>query len=122
MVHLQEPPIHQSAGKTRLESLRQFYTPVGADQQLINRLAEAPALYHLLTEAVDHIHAEFGDAATLQLKALESDDDVLIKVVIHSAFGMEEAEEALGRFDETWWLDNCARSPSALVFDYAVRC
>jgi len=122
MVHLQEPTIYRNAGKTRLQTLQQFYTPVGAEDQIVNRLAESPALYQLLSEAVGHIHAEFGDAAMLQLKALESDEDVLMKVVIYSALGMAEAEAALGRFDETWWLDNCHRSPSTLVFDYAVRC
>jgi len=104
-------PIYRTAGETRLQALRQFYTPVGAADQIISRLAEAPALYKLLSKAVQHIHAEFSDAVILQLNALESDEDVLIKVVILSPLGMEEAT-----------LNNCHRSPSAIVFDYAVRC
>jgi hypothetical protein len=117
----QQPAIYKSLGTKRLRDLQRLYTPVGAEELIVDLLAEVPVLFSLLKEAVDPIYAEFGDAIILQLRAQESDENVLLRVVIQSALNIEEAEVALERFEDAWWLDNCHKSSGSLVFDCSVR-
>jgi hypothetical protein len=102
----------------QLAHLRREYT-FGGNASLISEvLADVPALYPLLTEAVSPIQAAFGQEKRLHLEALESDDDKVLRVIIRLPLNTPRAGDLMRQFKQEWWLENCSRSEASLVFDY----
>ena len=102
--------------------LQQHYTILGNDG-LLNELLEGdPGLYSLLMDALDPIHRAFGVGRIIHLRVLSSDDDRVLKAAVQLPAGfVGDPENVLRSFDAHWWLDNCHRSRSLLVFDYEIQ-
>ena len=106
----------------QLQTLHQYYTIMDDDRTIIELLQEEPELYPLLLEAVEPLQKAFGNKRLVYIRVQTSDEDSILKVAIWlpASFG-DDPERALQAFDEDWWLKNCHRSGSALVFDYEMQ-
>lgn len=104
-----------------LGALRQAY--VFADSSLVRTfLREHRALPVLLLDAVPWLKSAFGDTATLQLQLMiEEDEPTALCGLVLWTDSLASAQEALRRFDESWWLNNCRRASGNLVFDIELR-
>jgi hypothetical protein len=103
----------------QLRTLHQHYTILDNDHTVTEILKTEPALYSLLIEAVEPLRHAFGNKRLMYIRIQSSDEDSILKVTVRlpANFG-DDPERALQAFDEEWWLNNCHRSGSALVFDY----
>jgi hypothetical protein len=85
-------------------------------------LQEHRALPELLLDAIPWLKRSFGDSATIQLQLMaEEDEPSTLYALILWTDTLESAQEALSRFDETWWLSNCRRASGNLIVDYELR-
>jgi hypothetical protein len=76
-----------------------------------------PTVITLLVEAAAHIDAAFG---TGRIKAIRLVHDGFETSVFGIVFWPESAEsggEALARFDQSWWLQNCTRASGVVNFN-----
>jgi hypothetical protein len=120
--YIYEHPQPKKDFSAQLSALHQHYTILDDNHTFIELLATDPALYLLLIKAVEpHRHA-FGDKRLIYIRIQLSDEDNILKVTVRlpANFG-ENPEAALQAFDEEWWLNNCHRSRSLLVFDYEMQ-
>ena len=99
-----------------LEQLEQHYILEGKNA-LVTLLQEQRELPAILMEAVPQLRRWFGDRL-LQLKATADDEDIIARGSVVWPGNLQEAERALGAFDQNWWLENCVRSNGYLVFDF----
>ena len=77
-------------------------------------------LYILLKEAVEQLHRVFGKGKLLQLEALASDDDTVLRVIVKLSKDTAEPAALMRKFKRDWWLKNCSQSEASLVFDYEI--
>ena len=101
-----------------LFQIRQSYAVVGETGVLKAALEQLPTLYPLLREAVGPLQNAFGSGKLLQLEPLESDDGVVLRVIVKLPSGTNAPAEMMRQFKKDWWLKNCSRSGASLVFDY----
>src|SRR5262245_50893822 len=105
----------------QLRTLQQHYTILDNDHTVTELLKTEPALYSLLIGALEPLRYAFGNKRLMYIRIQSSDEDSILKVTVRlpADFG-DDPERALQAFDEEWWLHNCHRSGSALVFDYEI--
>jgi hypothetical protein len=106
----------------QVRDLQRHYTILDDDDTMTGLLAEEPALYSLLIDAIVPLQRAFGDRRLVYIRIQSCDEDSLLKVAIRlpANFG-GDPECALQAFDEEWWLNNCHRSGGTLVFDYEMQ-
>jgi hypothetical protein len=105
-----------------LHSLQEHYEILDTENSIIEFLQQKPALLMLLLEAVESLQMAFGDNYIPQLRVLESDDGILLRIVVQLPSNFSgDPEKALHAFDVQWWLNNCHRSDGTLVFDYEIQ-
>jgi hypothetical protein len=83
-------------------------------------MARVPTLYAVLQQAVDPLHRVFGKGKLLQLQALASDDDTVLRVVVKLSKDTKAPAALMRKFKQEWWLKNCSQSEASLVFDYKI--
>jgi len=106
----------------QLRTLQRHYLVLDRGRRIMDLLAEEPALFTLLNEAVRPLQIAFGERRLFHVRMQYSEDDSLLKVAVQlPADFADDPERALQDFDEKWWLDNCQRSRGALVFDYEIQ-
>lgn len=116
----QESPRQDFARQLRF--LRQHYTILDSDQLIVEFLAEEPAIYALLIDAVRPLQVAFGERRLFHIRLQHSDDDSFLKVAVQLPFDFDDdPEDALRSFDRQWWLNNCHRSGGTLVIDYEIQ-
>lgn len=102
----------------RLDQLQRYFVfPPGPsiDSLLLNY----PTVSQLLLEAAPHLQRVFAPATIFELKApLDEFGDLTVYAVVRWAGSILDVSEALERFDDEWWLANCARASGLLVFTY----
>jgi hypothetical protein len=120
--YVYEHPQPKQDFSAQLSALHQHYTILDDDRTFIELLATDPALYSLLIKAVEPLRHAFGDKRLIYIRIQSSDEDSILKVTVRlpANFG-DNPEAALQAFDEEWWLNNCHRSSSLLVFDYELQ-
>jgi hypothetical protein len=120
--YVYEHPQSKKDFLAQLRALQQHYTILDDDRTFIELLASDSALYSLLIEAVEPLRHAFGDKWLIYIRIQSSDEDSILKVTVRlpANFG-DNPERALQAFDEEWWLNNCHRSSSLLVFDYELQ-
>jgi hypothetical protein len=73
----------------------------------------------LLLEAAAYLRNCFGPIVPLRLTvSLEEDGSRTLQALAVWNGPLNEAKNALARFDMDWWLDNCRRSSGRTIFDY----
>ena len=100
------------------DDIRQMerYYIVSDKEQVLSELHEHRYLCDLLLGAVPHLRQAFGESL-LRLTVGADDEDSAVKVSVPWRGTLEAAEGCLRAFDDSWWLDNCAKSNGYLVFD-----
>jgi hypothetical protein len=101
-----------------LLQVQRWYALVSEGSLITAALAEVPALYLLLKEAVEPLRLAFGERKLLQLEALESDDGGILRVVVKLPSDTETPAALMRGFKQGWWFKNCSRAEGSLVFDY----
>lgn len=115
-----QQPQETSQSSEQLATLQRLYTFL-SDASLISDVMErVPILYILLKEAVDRLHRVFGKGKLLQLEALASDDDTVLRVIVKLSKDTETPPALMRKFKQEWWLKNCSQSEASLVFDYEI--
>jgi hypothetical protein len=104
-----------------LENLRRAY--VFTDSSLVRAfLREHRALPVILLDAIPWLKKAFGNSAPFQLQLMvEEDEPTILCGLVLWTESLTSAQEALRRFDESWWLSNCRRASGNLIFDYELR-
>jgi hypothetical protein len=103
-----------------LADLHRHYAVVTDESLITDVLVMVPALYYLLKEAVQPLRCAFGERKLLQLEALESDEDTVLRVMVKLPSDTPRPAELMHKFKRDWWLTNCSRSQALLVFDYEI--
>ena len=101
-----------------LSLLEQQFKIVDHERLISKFLEDDPSLCELLREAWSPLEKAFGVGKVVHLRTLTSDDENLLKVAVQLPKDFENPEGSLDAFDSDWWLRNCHRSVTALVFDY----
>ncbi len=104
--------------REQLINLQRDYTLVSNTSLITDVLADVPALYSLLQQAVRPLRLTFGERKLLLLEALESDEDTILRVLVKLPSDTTRPAELMRGFKRDWWLKNCSRSQASLVFDY----
>ena len=104
----------------QLITLQRSYTFLCEDSLIADALAQVPSLYSLLKAAVEPLRIAFGESKLLQLEALVSDDDTVLRVIVKLSHGIEKPAALMRKFKLDWWFKNCSRSEASLVFDYEI--
>jgi len=103
-----------------LITLQRSYVFLSDGPLIANVLAQVPALYPLLNAAVKPLCEIFGESKVLQLEALTSDDDTVLRVIVKVSRDIENPAALMRKFKADWWFGNCAHSEASLVFDYEI--
>jgi hypothetical protein len=116
------PPAAPSSSDVRgnLLDLRRHYAFVGDESLITAALEEVPTLYALLENAAEPLRLAFGQGNLLQLEALESDEGIILRVMVKLPPRTENAPDLMGRFQRSWWFKNCSSAEASLVFDYEI--
>lgn len=91
------------------------------DPDVCRLLGETPALAALIGEAADQLVHFFPDAR-LWLKMLrdpEFGDAEELFLGVYTSLPDDQADKALKRFDEEWWVQNVRRAAGLLCIDLA---
>lgn len=104
----------------RVLSLQRSYAFLSDVADISVLLARVPSLQVLLEEAVEPLNDIFGQGKFLQLEALTSDDDSVLRVVVKLSKGTPDPAGLMRRFKQEWWLRKCSQSEASLVFDYEI--
>ena len=114
--------MQKNAELPQLRSLRQHYTIVDENPDVMHLLDGDPSLDQLLCEAVSPLRQAFGETRPFHLRLQHSEDDTLLKVAVQLPPDFSgDAECLLRSFDTAWWLSQCHRSGGAVVFDYEIQ-
>lgn len=82
-------------------------------------LRDHRAISGLLLEAAPYLRNCFGPTVPLRLMVSFEDDGSRTMQALAVWNGpLNDAKNALARFDREWWLDNCRRSSASIVLDY----
>jgi hypothetical protein len=115
-----ERPQETSPSSEQLATLRCLYTFLDDDSLITDVMARVPTLYAVLQQAVDPLHRVFGKGKLLQLQALASDDDTVLRVVVKLSKDTKAPAALMRKLKQEWWLKNCSQSEASLVFDYKI--
>lgn len=103
-----------------LTTLQGSYAFLSDGRVIADVLAQVPALYPLLKAAIRPLGAVFGKNKLLQLEALASDDDTVLRVIVKLPHDVEKPAALMRKFKLDWWFKNCSRSGASLIFDYEI--
>ncbi len=104
----------------QLITLQRFYTFLSDGSLIADVLMEVPPVYSLLIAAIEPLRIAFGENKLLQLEALASDDDTVLRVIVKLSHGKQKPAALMRKFKLHWWLKHCSRSQASLVFDYEI--
>jgi hypothetical protein len=90
-----------------------------ADSSVTDFLNEHRSILQLLTEARMHLKDCFGSSTIFTLRAEldESGSRTLYATAIWSG-KLQDAREALDRFDSRWWMSHAGQAGGSLTFTY----
>ena len=112
--------LRSSDARGRLLDLQRHYALVSDESLIAVALEEVPALYALLKDAAEPLRLAFGEGNVLQLEALESDEGIILRVMVILPSRTENGADLMRGFQRSWWLKNCSRAEASLVFDYEI--
>jgi hypothetical protein len=119
-LYAQKQPEDMFNSSEQLFNLQRSYTFLSDGFLIADVLAKVPVLYILLKEAVEQLHCVFGQDKLLQLEALASDDDTVLRVMVKLSKDTETPAALMRKFKQDWWLKNCSQTEASLVFDYEI--
>lgn len=99
-----------------LQSLEQSYI-LESPEETRSFLRLRRMVTSLLVEASAHINESFGEVRIRAVRLVRDDSGVSVFGIIFWPDSIESGEQALARFDEAWWLRNCARAGAILNFN-----
>jgi hypothetical protein len=100
----------------RRKALEKIYSFINKERVL--QFIERNHLYEVLNESLGPLRRAFGQRL-LQLEVLEDDEgDSALNCLVPWAGNMQEARDALRRFDEQWWFARARATNARLNFDF----
>jgi hypothetical protein len=96
---------------------KHYLLPAG--DSVLNYLTDHPATIHILVEAAPRLKQYFGNSTIFGLRTLVDEAGIrTLYVVVVWPEEIDAVRNALGRFDDEWWLAHSRQPSEYIVFTY----
>lgn len=111
--------VFQAEHEEALRNIKMHFVLDADGSAVIAFLNDHRTIPQFLLEAVEPLTQSFGPATNFTLKApIEDDGRSMLYVIAPWSGPVEDARQALSRFDNTWWLEHAYQASGYLTFTY----
>lgn len=101
-----------------LDEVRKHYL-LPTDDSVLRYLRDHPSALQVLSEAAPRLKQYFGNSVIVSLRApIDEGGMRTLYVVVAWSDEVDAVRNALGRFDDEWWLQYSQRTSEYIVFTY----